>query len=201
MGTDIQTRLTLLEKLKQEKDSDCAWTDFVKYYERYIYFIIQKFGLAIKDCEDLTQEVLVKVWKALPKYNYNKRKSRFRTWLFVVIRNTVYNFARLKQNRDNSKNISFDTVRETLELKYDSEVSVIAEKEWRIYVANIAWDNLKGDFSEVNRQIFEASLRNEDNRELAHKYGIAESSVRVCKMRIKKAIHREIVRLNREFES
>ena len=200
MGTNRQTRLTLLEKLQHEEASDCVWDDFVKYYERYIYFIIHKYGFTHKDCEDLVQEVLVKVWKALPKYSYNKKKSRFRTWLYIVIRNTIYNHSSLRQNRDNAKNVSFDSVITSLDLKYDSEISKIVEDEWRIYIANMAWNNLKDDFSEINRKIFEASLQNEDNSALAEKYGMAESSIRVCKMRIKKAIHKEIVRLNRELE-
>ena len=200
MGNAQQTRLTLLEKLQHEGASDYVWDDFVKYYERYIYFVIQKYGFSHKDCEDLAQEVLVKVWKALPKYSYNKKKSRFRTWLFIVIRNTIYNYTSLRQNRNNSKNVSFDAVLETMDLKDDSEVSRIVEKEWRIYIANMAWNNLKEDFSEINRKIFEASLNNEDNSSLAQQYNMAESSIRVCKMRVKKAIHKEIVRLNRELD-
>ena len=63
----------------------------------------------------------------------------------------------------------------------------------------MAWDNLKDDFSEINRQVFEASFEVDDNNILAERFGLAESSVRVYKMRIRKAVHKEIVRLNHEL--
>lgn len=199
MDTGKQTRQTLLQKLQTSAEDERSWDDFVKYYEGYIYVVIRGLGIDVKDSEDLLQEVLVKVWKALPTYSYDVEKCRFRTWLCVVIRNTVFNFLALKANKNKQKNVSYNEIKENLNLVSESEIDVISEKEWKSYISNMAWDNLKSDFSEINRQIFEASLDVADNAVLAERFGVAESSVRVYKMRVRKAVHKEIVRLNNEL--
>ena len=199
MEAGKQTRQTLLQKLQSAEEDERSWDDFVKYYEGYIYVVIHGLGVDVKDSEDLLQDVLIKVWKALPNYSYDVEKCRFRTWLCVVIRNTVFNFLDLKANKNKQKNISYNEIKENLNLVSESEIDQIAEREWKSYISNMAWDNLKDDFSEINKKIFEASLDTDDNALLAEKFGIAESSVRVYKMRVRKAIHKEIVRLNHEL--
>ncbi|MCM8528517.1 MAG: sigma-70 family RNA polymerase sigma factor [Lentisphaeraceae bacterium] len=199
METGKQTRQTLLQKLQTAEDPERSWHDFVKYYEGYIYVVIRGLGVDIKDSEDLLQEVLVKVWKALPNYSYDVEKCRFRTWLCVVIRNTVFNFLDLRANKNKQNNVSYHEIKENLNLVSEAEIDSLAEKEWKSYISNMAWDNLKNDFSEINRKVFEASLDSDDNLAIAEKFNIAESSVRVYKMRVRKAVHKEIIRLNREL--
>ena len=98
MSENYNTRITLLQKLQSAED-DNSWDDFVKYYEGYIYVVIRSFGVDMNTSEDLLQDVLVKVWKALPKFEYQNERCRFRTWLCVLIRNTTYNFFKSKANR------------------------------------------------------------------------------------------------------
>jgi RNA polymerase sigma factor (sigma-70 family) len=191
------TRHTLLQKLQSSAGDENNWDEFVSYYEGYIYVIIRNFKIDIEDSEDLLQEVLIKVWKSLPSYNYDKDKCRFRTWLCVVIRNTVYNFLGRKNSR---QNISCNNMRENLNLISEAEIDAISEREWKNYIANMAWENLKGEFNELSRQIFEASLDETlSNAELAERFDVAESSVRVYKMRVRNTIYKEIVRLNDEL--
>ena len=84
--------------------------------------------------------------------------------------------------------------------RVEASIEKIAEKEWQNYIANLAWKNIKNDLSEMNRNIFEDSLTETfSNADLAEKYSIAEASVRVYKMRVKKALSKEIVRLNTEL--
>lgn len=195
---ELHTRQTLLHKL-QSKQDDLAWEDFCRYYEGYIYVVLRNFGLSIEDCEDLLQEVLLKLWKALPTYNYEKDKCRFRTWLCVIIRNTVLNFHRSKSTKNKQKNTNFEDIVSKLELISEAEIDRISEMEWKSYISNIAWENLKSEFSGVQCDVFEASLEEEDNSKLASVFQVAESSIRVYKMRIRKALCKEISRLNLEL--
>ena len=198
MANEKNTRLTLLQKL-QKPDNENSWDDFVKYYEGYIYVVIRNFGFDSEDSEDLLQDVLVKVWKALPKYNYQQGKCRFRTWLCVIIRNTVFNFYDLRVNKNKAKNVSLSHTLNELEIISEAEIDTLAKREWENYVSNMAWENLKKDFSEISRQVFEASLDEDNNSIIAANYAIPESSVRVYKMRVRKALLKEIVRLNQEL--
>ncbi len=82
------TRITLLEKIK-DKDSEQHWEEFVLLYQDFIYSIIRKCGIGFEDSKDLTQAVLLKIWKSLPTFDYDSSKGGLRYWLYRVARNVV----------------------------------------------------------------------------------------------------------------
>lgn len=64
-------------------------------------FIIDKYTPSIfnfskrfvgDNAPDITQEVFIKVWKNLRKFN--AEKSQFKTWLFTIARNTIIDYMR-----------------------------------------------------------------------------------------------------------
>ena len=119
-----------------------------------------------------------------------------------MIRNTVFNHFKSKASRNSRSNIHYDDIIGKLELMTDAEVNIISEREWKNHIAKLAWDNLKNNFSEQTQKVFEESIKSDiSNVELASKFSISESSVRVYKMRVRKAMHKEIIRLNSEMET
>jgi RNA polymerase sigma-70 factor (ECF subfamily) len=95
-------RLTFLERLEpaaqQLEDLDTARLvfriqagarqEFAALYMRYFQRVYSYMLIALRDrdlAEDATQEVFVKVMRALPRYE--RREAPFRTWLFVIVRN------------------------------------------------------------------------------------------------------------------
>ncbi len=56
----------------------------------FIFRLVKDLGIA----EDLTQETFLKVWKNFKKFNQEKN---FRTWIFAIARNTVWDFLRKKK--------------------------------------------------------------------------------------------------------
>mgnify|MGYP001991071731 CR=1 FL=1 len=199
MNDNDNTRHTLLQKI-QEPNNENSWEEFTEYYSGYIYVIIRNFRVDIEDSEDLLQDVLIKVWKGIRQYDYREKRSKFRTWLCSIVRNTVFNFLKSKSVKNAKQNVAYNEALQQMNLISDAEVDKIAEKEWQNYMANLAWDNIKNDLSKVNRLIFEDFLKGESNNlKLAEKHGVAETSVRVYKMRVKKALSKEIVRLNNEL--
>ena len=196
MNSPGNTRQTLLQKLQMQQDEH-TWEEFVKYYKGYIYVCIRNLNVATDDCEDLLQDILLKIWKGLPNYSYEKDRCRFRSWLSVVVRNAVYTYYKKKHKSTNLDNHEFFL--KSLDFSSDTEVDKIAEREWKIYVSNLAWKNIKKELSDRAKEVFEASLAEPDSAVLAQRFGIVESSVRVYKMRVKKALKKEIVRLNAEL--
>ncbi len=54
--------------------------------------------------EDLFQEILIKVWKGIKKYN---EQQKFSNWLFAIAHNTIQDFFR-KQHRKNMNEVITD---------------------------------------------------------------------------------------------
>ncbi|WDE98876.1 sigma-70 family RNA polymerase sigma factor [Lentisphaera profundi] len=197
MDKQYNTKQTLLEKLIHSNDEG-SWDEFVKHYDGYIYVVIRKFNIDNQTAEDLLQEVLLKIWKSLPKYEYRKNECTFRTWLCLVIKSTVSNHFRKRSTKNQSKTISHDELNDWVSIS-EPELNKIAELEWKSYISNMAWDNITSEFAPRTIEIFEHSLDEEDNELIAEKFQITEASVRVYKSRVKKVLLREISRLNEEL--
>lgn len=198
MGNQYRTSQTLLYKISNSED-DHSWEQFVKYYEGYIYVVIRSMGVRKDLVQDLLQDTLLKIWKALPNYDYREGECTFRTWLCLVIRSTVYNYFRKRSTKNDKKNVDYDATAHALNVITEPEINKIAELEWKSYVSNMAWKNVKNEFSDRVREVFEASINESDNQIIGERFGMSASSVRVYRSRVKKVLLREISRLDQEL--
>lgn len=62
-----------------------------------------------EDAKDLTQDIFVKIWKNLEKYDEGKS---LKAWIFTIARNTCYDWLRKKRNltfsQMNNEEVDFD---------------------------------------------------------------------------------------------
>ena len=87
MSNEWLTRHTLLQRAIDQND-ETAWKEFVSYYQDFIVMVLSKMAVLPDYKDDLTQEILIKLWKNLE--SYNRERAQFRTWLSTIIRNTVF---------------------------------------------------------------------------------------------------------------
>ncbi len=75
------------------------------------------------DMDDLVQDVLVKLWKGLK--TYDKSKSKFRTWISLITKNTVNSFFRKKLVRPDLVGVESTELENKLSLlqKYKNELN------------------------------------------------------------------------------
>jgi RNA polymerase sigma-70 factor (ECF subfamily) len=66
------------------RNDNAAWERIVARYRRKVFHIAYKFTGRHDDAEDLTQEILLKVFRSLEKFNQD---ADFSTWLGSVARN------------------------------------------------------------------------------------------------------------------
>ena len=91
-----ETRLSLLARLGDAADED-AWNEFVKLYMPVIYRTALGIGLQDADAQEVVQQVLISVSKALAKRPHDPSQAKFRTWLSVVSRNATISLLRGKR--------------------------------------------------------------------------------------------------------
>lgn len=85
MNTTSESLLLRLQPLGDAVDQS-AWEQFVQLYTPLIFHWARKVGLNQADAENLVQEVLTIVFRRLPDFKYEARKS-FRGWLRTVTLN------------------------------------------------------------------------------------------------------------------
>src|SRR5262249_15167309 len=91
-------RSSLLRRVRDAKDS-ASWREFVALYEPLLLSYVRSRGLNDHDARDVVQEILAGLVKAMPNFELDRGRGRFRTWLWQVTHNALADAARKKQRR------------------------------------------------------------------------------------------------------
>jgi RNA polymerase sigma-70 factor (ECF subfamily) len=97
-----ETRTSLLRRVRDPADAD-AWREFVALYRPLLRAYVLRKGRAGADADDVVQEVLARLLKALPDFRLDHRRARFRTWLWKVTSNALADDARRRRRRDDAE--------------------------------------------------------------------------------------------------
>ncbi|MEN8255943.1 MAG: sigma-70 family RNA polymerase sigma factor [Verrucomicrobiota bacterium] len=102
--------------LKSQQGDMHAFDELVERYHGKIYGLTYNMTSNREDAEDLTQEVFVKAFEALPRF---RGKSSFYTWLYRIAVNKTINY-RKKRNRKRALSLDqFDQEIKTDETYHD----------------------------------------------------------------------------------
>lgn len=190
------TRKTLLQRAS-DRDDEAAWTEFVSYYEGFIRILILKMNVDPDMRDDLTQEILVKVWKKLETYDADR--AGFRSWLSGIIRNTVYAYFDTYARRQ-KKHSLYQYDRETAGMGSVEEFDALFQKEWKVYITKLALDRVRESFSGKAMEVFEMSLEEVPAEEIARRLNMQRFSVYSLKNRVKRRLLKEVEKLRGELE-
>ncbi|NQZ56496.1 MAG: sigma-70 family RNA polymerase sigma factor [Lentisphaeraceae bacterium] len=187
------TRQTLLQKIKDVHDEN-SWREFIDIYRPYIYVIIKNLGVKSADIEDHVQSILVICWQKLPDFQYDPKKGGFRHWLSRVANYYVNN-----HNRKFSRRSELD---EQLEIptSIPPEIEEMSDKEWKIFICQMAWNKVKEGMATKAQLSFEALMAGEKPAAIAQRLDMPENTVYVNKKRIEKKMFTEIQQLQRELD-
>jgi len=190
------TKQTLIQRV-QNKDDASAWDDFVSYYKTFIEMVLNKSKISLNESDDLVQEILLKIWKGLPKYEYRKEQAKFRTWLSILIRNTMLNFlAKKKRKNPNSVELNDEVILTVTE----TQIEKVIEEEWVTHLTSLAMKAVTKVFSGQAVKVFKMSLEGKGTKEIAETLDINEESVFVLRSRVKSRLKKEIKKLRDEIE-
>lgn len=90
-----KTDLQLIEETLQGSSNNESFGILVERYIQIIYIFVFKLVKNKEDAEDITQEVFIKVWRNLKKYDH---KKNLKTWLFSIAKNTTFDKLRKKKS-------------------------------------------------------------------------------------------------------
>lgn len=105
-GASNETRDSTISARPQVPDEDLglvelarqgdmrSFDELVTRHRARIYAMIRNMIHQETDAWDLSQEVFIKAWHALPKF---EAKARFSTWLYRIAHNVVYDFTRKRK--------------------------------------------------------------------------------------------------------
>ncbi len=143
--TDLpRTRHSLLVRLKDHADAD-AWRTFIDVYAPAVFAFARRNGLQAADAGDLAQDVCKAVAAALPAFEYDPGRGKFRGWLFTVVRNQLKMHRRSQARRvrdggmDLLAEVPEDTASETWDLECRRRLFAWACERVKPTVAPATW--------------------------------------------------------------
>ncbi len=85
---DAETTPSLLVRIRDHQDVS-AWDTFAEVYSPLVYNFCRLRGLQAQDAADVTQEVLLRVARAIRNFEYDPVQGLFRDWLARIVNNEV----------------------------------------------------------------------------------------------------------------
>jgi RNA polymerase sigma-70 factor (ECF subfamily) len=184
------TNLSLLERARTGSSTD--WDRLVALYEPLIFGWLQRQGLPYHAAEELTQDVLLTVFRELGSFEHPGRPGGFRAWLRTITVNRGRAYWRGEKLRPTAVGGSeFHSVLEQLE-DPQSELSRQWEHEHDRHVISRLLELLAGEFTPstlcaFRRQVFDGTPA----ETVAAELDLSVGAVYVAKSRVLARLRKE----------
>lgn len=184
MEIPTATHATLLARLNTGSDAS-AWTEFCERYSELIRAFARRQGLQPADCDEVLQDVLLALTQAMPGFQYDPSRGKFRAYLKTAVIHAAYR--RFCQKRGEVQVQDVEAAIRTA--TGDADVEAAWEAEWRQYHMRQAMRTLAAEFNDADRQAFEAyAIAGEDAGRVAERLGLSVDQVYQAKSRMLKRL-------------
>ena len=184
--SELTTHQTLLKRLSSSHDAD-AWSEFSRRYGPLIRGMARRQGLQDADCDEVVQDVLSSLVRAMESFEYDPAKGKFRGYLKTI---TVRSIMARRKHQGTVQ--SCDNIEDSATM--DSELDQAWENEWRQYHLRLAMETVNQEFNAVDRAVFAAyAIRGEPAKGTSEAFGISIEQVYQAKSRILKRLEELIV--------
>jgi len=189
MPAATTTHATLLARLANPSDRS-AWGEFHDRYSELIRGFARRRGLQPADAEDVAQEVLLALTKAMPGFQYDPGKGKFRSYLKTATLRVIFS-----RNRKKPGPVCIEDIEQfTRTVGADDDVDQAWEAEWRQYHLRLAMRTIEIEFDKVDCEAFRRyAVNRQDARETAAALSMRVDRVYEAKSRIAKRL-RELIK-------
>jgi RNA polymerase sigma factor (sigma-70 family) len=195
----IPTRHSLLSRLR-DWDDTASWQQFFDTYWKLIYRTARQAGLDASEAEDVVQETMVTVCKAMPGFQYDAGRGSFKGWLRTTTVWRIHDRLR-KQQREKSIPVaaSPETVPWASGGEEEESIASKWEHEWERGLAEVALERLKKKVSPKQFQIFDLAVAKEwPTARIAKTFNVSGGYVYLIKHRLTAQLKAELKKLKAE---
>jgi RNA polymerase sigma-70 factor (ECF subfamily) len=178
------TRASLLVRIRDPHDTE-AWRQFVRLYSAVVYGFARRRGLQDADAADLMQEVFRAVASSAGRLDYDPRRGSFRSWLYTVTRNKLYNF--LDGRKRQAIGSGDSGAQEALERQpvEDGDAAALWDQEYERRVFHWAAEQVRGEFQESTWEAFRlTAVEGRSAKDAGGRLGMSAGAVYVAKSRV-----------------
>jgi RNA polymerase sigma-70 factor (ECF subfamily) len=194
----VPTRQSLLSRLK-DLDDDVSWRSFFETYWKLIFSAALRSGLRTHEAEDVVQETVLSVSKAMPGFKYDPAVGSFKSWLLTVSRRRISDQFRKRKSQpdliDDRDDVNIDEL-----MGAGDAVDAHWEDTWEKNIMDVAIERVKQHVDAKQFQMFDlVVLRGWPATKVVKTLKVSAGRIYVAKHRVQNAVKKEVERLQREF--
>lgn len=174
------TSRSLLDRLRCLPTAE-DWEVFVRLYQPLVHEWLSRHGVPPSDIDDIGQEAMVQVHRAISGFTHNGRRGAFRRWFRQIV------FQRLQRAaKRNSQLVSPDGVAlDQLATSGPAELEQVWEQEHDRFLVNRMLELLRCEFTETSWQAFRLQvLESQTATAAAKQLGITVNAALIAKSRM-----------------
>jgi RNA polymerase sigma-70 factor (ECF subfamily) len=193
------TRLSLLVRVRDRADA-ASWRQFYAIYQPLIFGYLRSLGLKEHDADDLMQEVFQRLLVILPTFELDRKRGRFRTYLWRLTYTTLVDRARRRKVRHHAEEEWVRRFRAA-----DESESRKLEEEWirrhRKRILEVVLPRVRATVSPTSWACFEQRLlQGRPAAEVAAELGIQAKVVYVYASRVLKEVRRGCAEIEEDLD-
>src|SRR6516165_5435545 len=185
-----ETRQSLL--LRAQTGEENAWKDLTDLYRPLIIGWLRRQGVAARDLDDLSQEILLSVVKYLPSFEHSGRPGAFRSWLRTIVGSRTIDYWRASEPGTQASGAGDATAALQQIVDPHSDLNRRWDEEHDRYVLHCLLDLVAEEFEPATLQAFRRlTLDGVSGAEAAEELGLTVPAVYMAKSRVLKRIRQE----------
>lgn len=187
------TNVTLLLRLRDRSDS-LSWPEFHDRYGQLLYRYARARGASHDDAEDAVQDVIMSLFKAMPGFEYDARKGRFRSYL----RSAVVHALGRRAQRQARQPVALDPQEfDFVGTEHDVDEDERWEREWQLHRLRWAMRLIADKFEPATLKAFEMHvLAGQSVDDTAAELNLSKASVYQARSRVLKRLREQLAQLD-----
>ena len=200
----LPTRESLLSRLRNW-DDETSWKEFFETYWKMIYRVARRSGFGDAEAQDIVQETIISVAKALPQFKYDPSRGSFKSWLLKLTRSRITDHFRRKhyhragQQLPREESLSSSVLAEQAGPEA-ADLDKLWDEEWRQNIMNNAIERVKLLVSPRRYQMFHSHVvQGVSARQVAERLNANLAEVYISKYKVSALLKKQIKDLEKSL--
>jgi RNA polymerase sigma factor (sigma-70 family) len=189
-NSEFRTNISLIARVRDRTDGE-SWREFYQFYHPLLMRYLRRLGLAEHSANDVIQDVFVRLLQALPTFDLDRKRGRFRSYLWKLTYSGLVDEARRVKARRQAEEEwikQFLVVDEAESRKLHQELNEINYRE----IIDRALPRVRAVTSARAWACFEQrTLLDRPGSAIAAELGISDKAVFVYASRVLKAVRQQ----------
>jgi RNA polymerase sigma-70 factor (ECF subfamily) len=197
-----QTKRTLLSRLRNLDDQE-SWRSFFDIYWQLLYNVARKSGLDDASAQDVVQETVIGVAKAIPGFKYDPSRGSFKQWLLRIVQRRIIDQFRRAYRQPPRADISLELLEDNEALAgaliddHGGRIEAAWDHEWERTVFDAALATVRQSVHPKHFQVFDyCVLKGWGASKVANTLGLSTAQVYLAKHRVGQAMKRAVREIN-----